>query len=304
MALFDVTIPVDAIVVADEVFVNPVEVRFDQGVSLGSPNCSRSDIVAGTAVDVINVTPGATNAAELLWKPPDDDAAVLTPNGDDWQITPKTGTWGTYTIALTVDGITVIHTFTVLSPIRKIDPGAANEKANPAATLAQWIGKYISDAFSNEPLTAGGKKSAFGWWGKFWNLVKAVEGSREIGERVNSTDSDTASGTTPVDKMSIVIPDEDGTWEITGHAKVSHSNSTGNPNVWLENITDSVELGRRWVMEMEDPANNIHTPVLFAEFSNTEGSGAKTIAMRYSVDPASGTMTISDAYFTKVKVSG
>ncbi len=119
-----------------------------------------------------------------------------------------------------------------------------------------------------------------------------------------SLDTDTTSGSTAITKTSLVIPDETGTWEITGYASVSHSNSTGNPNVWLENTSDTAELGTRprWVWEPEDASNDIATPVIYRRFSNTSGNGAKTVAVRYAVGTGSGTMSISDAYITARKV--
>lgn len=142
------------------------------GLSAGTAGRSRSDIVAGTAVTITNESPGTSNECELLSKPEDDDTAAISGSSPTWSITPKSGTWGSYRIRLTVDGDESIHTFTVRSPIRALQVGAHNEGANPNANLADVDpGTWVEDSETNE----GGKNT--GWWPGVVELYEAVEDS-------------------------------------------------------------------------------------------------------------------------------
>lgn len=113
--------------------------------------------------------------------------------------------------------------------------------------------------------------------------------------------TDTTSGGTPLTKVSVTIPAENATWLVVVTALVSHSNSTGNPAVRLQNTTDAATLGRTWESEMDDSAN-VLSATLRQEFTNTAVAGAKTLALQYFVTSGSGTLTISDAYITARRV--
>jgi hypothetical protein len=112
-----------------------------------------------------------------------------------------------------------------------------------------------------------------------------------------SDGSDTTSGGTFLTKVSITLPAEDATFIIAATALISHSNTTGNTGVRLQNTTDATTLGRVWNSEMAD-AENVISAVLRREYVQTSGAGAKVIALQYAVASGTGTMTISDAYIT------
>lgn len=302
MALFDVTIPTDAITVEDEVFVNPIEIRFDQSAVFGRANRSRSDIVAGTVVDVINVTPGVVNSIELLWKPPEDDTAVLVSNGDDWIITPKAGTWGTYLIALTVDGVIVIHTFTVRSPIKGLKLGAANEEADRFASLVDWVRQKIEDSQSNEPLTSGGKDSAFGWWLEHAEIVREIEGYR-VYDEAEDEQTTTNTGTSPVSALQITKPATfpAGRYRLSGD--FTWRRSTGNNAAIVEVEQDGPTGTVLWAMkeEVSDTDASIRTSGSFSkEFALDDA--AHTFDINFFGESGSFTTGISQVHFLLERV--
>jgi hypothetical protein len=151
-------------------------IKFDQsGLPAGINNRSRSDIVAGTAVTITSVTPGTVETCELLWKPPEDDTAVISGSSPTWSIVPKVGTSGTYRIRLTVDGAIQIKTFTTLTPILALPIPAANEKADPTASLVKNTATEIDAAETNEafsPFTGG---SAWGTWPFLERIIRTLE---------------------------------------------------------------------------------------------------------------------------------
>lgn len=150
--------------------------KFDQsGKPAGENNRSRSDIDAGTAVAITNVSPGSSNSLELLWKPPEDDTAVISGSSPNWSITPKAGTSGTYRVKLTVDSAVSIHTFAVKTPNKDLIIPAANERADPDASLVQQTSLEIDASETNEafgPFTSG---SAFGWWKALEEVIRAID---------------------------------------------------------------------------------------------------------------------------------
>lgn len=151
-------------------------IKFDQsGKPAGLDNRSRSDIDAGTAVTITNVSPGSVDTIALLWKPPEDDTSAITGSSPTWSITPKVGTSGSYRIKLTVDGLISIHTFAVRTPARSLVIPAANEKADPDADLTQQTSVEIDASETNEvfaPFTSG---SAFGWWKALEECIRAID---------------------------------------------------------------------------------------------------------------------------------
>jgi len=140
-------------------------IRFDQDGVIGTNNRSREDIQAGLVVTINSMDPGAVETCELLWRPPEDDTAAITGSGP-WSITPKTGTWGTYRVKLTVDGDVMIKTFDVPDPVTGLPELAAGEIADPTASLIKNTSTEIEASDTNAafgPFTSG---SAFGWWHK------------------------------------------------------------------------------------------------------------------------------------------
>jgi hypothetical protein len=150
--------------------------KFDQsGLPAGIDNRSRSDIVPGFPVTITNVSPGTNNSLKLLWKPPEDDSAVIGGASPAWTITPKIGTSGTYRFRLTVDGVTKERTFTTRTPILALVIPAANEKADPTASLEKNTDTEIDASETNEafaPFTTG---SAWGWWRANEQTIRILE---------------------------------------------------------------------------------------------------------------------------------
>lgn len=150
--------------------------RIDQSGVPGTNNQSREDIVAGIAVQLVNVSPGTSNAIALLWKPPEDDTSAIT--GDPAatsEIVPKTGTWGTWEVKLTVDGEVVIHTFDILSPELGLPEIAANEKSDPTANLTKNTATEIARSETNTPFGPFTSGSAFGWWYKIRRWLRKLD---------------------------------------------------------------------------------------------------------------------------------
>lgn len=169
-------------------------IKFDQtGLPAGVNSRSRSDIVAGTAVTITNVNPGTVNACELLGKPTDDNTAVISGASPTWSVTPKSGTFGTYRIRLTVDGDISIHTFTVRSPNRGLPIGCANEAANPDANLADTDpGTWTDESETNED------DVFFGWWPGYEELAKAIERSLPLIEDLTTVGSVVGADELPI----------------------------------------------------------------------------------------------------------
>jgi len=162
----------------------PASMIIDQvGIPAGVPNFSRTDgSLFGGEVTLTSVGGGATHRFELLWVPPEDTSAVasLAQSGPtEWKFTPLPGAFGTYRILLVVNEGTPsesrqIRTFAIRSPYATIVIPAANEIADPTATLANQVSR-IQSSESNEafgPFVGG---SAFGWWRAFAEMAQVVE---------------------------------------------------------------------------------------------------------------------------------
>lgn len=151
-------------------------IKFDQsGLPAGTNNRSREDIVAGTLVTITNVSPGTSNALVLLWKPPEDDTAVIAGSSPTWNIVPKTGIWGTYRFRLTVDGVVSEHTFDVKSPVLSLPELAPNEKADPTASLIKNTSTEIDASETNEAFLIFTSGSAWGWWYKIRRWLRKLD---------------------------------------------------------------------------------------------------------------------------------
>lgn len=139
--------------------------KFDQ---VGKPdvgeNRSREDITPGQAVQITNVNPGAVNVLELLWKPPEDDTAAIAGADPNYTIVPKPGTDGTYLFRLNVDGDTLELSFTTVTALFGLPIPAANEKADPTASLVKNTETEIRRSSRNKPFGPFSSGSAFAWW--------------------------------------------------------------------------------------------------------------------------------------------
>jgi len=159
--------------------------RIDQaGLPLGSPGFARTDgLDTGALVTLTSLGSGTTHTFRLLWVPPGDVTAVasLAPTSATvWTFSPTAGQAGTYRIELVVDeGLPTearqIRIFGVRTPVQSLLIPAANEAANPTATLLSAGSATIADSENNEafpPFTSG---SSWGWWRSISELVAAVE---------------------------------------------------------------------------------------------------------------------------------
>lgn len=150
-------------------------ILFDQaGLPAGTVDEARSDIVAGTPVTVTAGGIVGTAVFGLLNELP-GSSAVLTGAGLTRSITPDVV--GRYRIRIIDDndGSEVIHTFAVVTPLRKMEIPAFNERANPDANAVDTDpGTWVNDAESNE----GG--SFEGWDPAIRKLYLEVENSATL----------------------------------------------------------------------------------------------------------------------------
>lgn len=229
-------------------------IKFDQtGLPAGDNNRSRSDIVAGTAVTITNVSPGTVNTLELLWKPPDDDTAVITGSSPAWQIVPKAGVYGTYRVKLTVDGVVNIKTFTVRSPRLGLAVFAANEKADPTASLIKNTSAEIDASERNEPFDPFSGGSAFGWWPALKELIDAVEESggirttQELDIYVRAVDGDDSNPGTQAAPLATIAKAIEMIPLIVDHTiRIHIGNNSGGPYafpiIWNRDLNKNVYL--------------------------------------------------------------
>lgn len=168
--------------------------------------------------------------------------------------------------------------------------GSRNPEGNVSANAGDL---YVRDSTSDSTVFVfkGTDATNNGWYDLFNPPIRDFDSTE-----------DTTSGSTYLTKVSISIPAEDATFIIEVSALVSHSNTTGNPSVRLQNTTDASTLGRAWVSEMADSDNVMNASWRY-EFTNTVVAGAKTLALQYAVESGLGTMTISDAMITATRVA-
>lgn len=124
-------------------------IRFDQG-DTGTVNRSRSDIVLSTAVTVNALSVVGTAVFGLLDRPA-GSSAVLTGTGSTRSITPDIT--GTYRIRIIDDndGSSVIHTFTVRTPLFDLPIPAHNERADDRANEVDTDpGTWVNSSETNE----------------------------------------------------------------------------------------------------------------------------------------------------------
>lgn len=167
--------------------------------------------------------------------------------------------------------------------------GSRNPEGNVTANAGD---RYYRDSTSDSTVFVfkGTDGTNNGWFDLFNPPIRDFDST-----------SDTTSGSTFLTKVSVSVPAENATFIVEVSALVSHSNTTGNPSVRLQNTTDATTLGRTWVSEMADSDNVMNASWRY-EFTNTVAAGAKTLALQYAVASGLGTMTISDAMITATRV--
>lgn len=142
-------------------------IRFDQG-DTGTVDRSRSDIALSVAVSCVAGSVVGTAVFALLDRPAGSSAA-LTGTGLTRAITPDVA--GSYRVRAVDDNDDsyVIHTFTVLTPLRAVHIPAHNERADEAANDAENDAGSIASSETNE---GGGFK---GWHVAMEDLARKVE---------------------------------------------------------------------------------------------------------------------------------
>lgn len=164
----------------------PASMRIDQaGLPVGTPGQARTDgLDTGALVTLTSVGGGTTHAFRLLWVPPEDTTAVptlLQTGPTTWTFSPTPGVWGSYRVELVVDaGLSTesrqVRIFGVRLPVSGTLIPAANEAADPAATLLNAGGATIARSENNEPFGPFVAGSSWGWWRALRDLYAYVEG--------------------------------------------------------------------------------------------------------------------------------
>lgn len=162
------------------------------GLPAGNPGFARTDgLATGALVTVSSVGGGTTHALRLLWVPPTDTTAVAsltqtTPT--TWTFSPTPGAVGTYRIELTVDAGTSledrqIRAFAMRTPNLGLLIPAANEGADPGATLANVGAAQIGRSEQNEPFGPFVAGSAWGWFRALEEMALALDTGGGVGIR-------------------------------------------------------------------------------------------------------------------------
>jgi hypothetical protein len=174
-------------------------IKIDQsGRPAGVAGQSRSDgLSTGAVVTLTSVTPGTTNAWQLLWTPDEDTTAApsLVASGVTSTFTPSTAVYGTYRIQLTVDATLPtesisVRTFAVLTPGRGLRIPALNERASADATLVNGA-SYVVESETNEPIAGGhfAAGSYGGYYSALRDLYLKVEAISIVGDVVGPVSS-------------------------------------------------------------------------------------------------------------------
>lgn len=184
----------------------PASMRIDQaGLPVGTPGIARTDgLDTGALVTLTSVGGGTTHTFHLLWVPPEDTTAVgsLMQTGPTvWTFSPTALVWGSYRIELVVDeGLSTesrqVRIFGIRLPTSGQLVPAANEAADPAATLLNAGSETIGRSENNEPFTPFVAGSSWGWWRALRDLYTYVE-SLVLGAAPPYTASGAGSWTVP-----------------------------------------------------------------------------------------------------------
>lgn len=163
--------------------------QIDQaGLPAGTPGRARTDgLDTGALLTFTSLGAGTTHEFRLLWVPPEDLTALATlmqTGPTTWTSSPQAGTWGTYRIELIVDkGLPTedrqIRIFGVRTPDGILIP-AANESADPSATLENNTPAVIARSENNEPFGPFVTGSAWGWWAALRDALVNIAASGGI----------------------------------------------------------------------------------------------------------------------------
>lgn len=161
------------------------QMRIDQaGLPAGNPGFARTDgLDTGALVTLTSLAAATSSRFELLWVPPGDTTAVGSLTGisaTTWTFSPTAGVYGSYRILLVTDeGLPSedrqVRTLGIRTPFASLLVPAANESADPTATLSSASAATISRAEQNEPFGPFVAGSSWGWWRSFDELVGVVE---------------------------------------------------------------------------------------------------------------------------------
>ena len=273
-----------------------VQLRYDQG-DTGVVGESRQDVVLGVAITVAAIGAVGTPVFKFTHRPV---GSTATFSGAGASRTFTLNVVGNHDIRITDDNGSTEHTVGARTPIRDLAIPAHNEDASADANQADADPTtWVEESHTNQG------NSFEGWHPSTKELYEAVEQSRELGPRSRDLDIDSTSDATLETKTSIDIPDKDGTWQIEAKCKLSVSNTNAKGRTMLANITDAPTISletRDNNKEVKDSAN-VESAQNFTEFTNTKGSGIKTIALRFALASGSGTVSISDAHLDAYKVA-
>lgn len=213
----------------------------------------------GAQVTVTNTTGGSTTTVRLLWVPPEDltaRATLLQSGPTTWTFSPQAGTNGSYRIEMIADlGLPTesrqIRIFGVRNAGGLLVP-AANELANPNATLENNGSALIADSENNEPFGVFTAGSAWGWW-------KAV------------SDIITNAGTIPAwggSGLRVLLKAEDGSY-TTQQIGVGIIGNAPTPE---DDSSEGFLVGSWWVQFIPGEFPLPGTQVLWDCHSNNEGA--------------------------------
>ncbi len=165
----------------------PAIIQIDQaGLPAGVAGFARTDgLATGALVTLESTGGGATARFELLWAPPDDTTAVasLVATGPTtWTFSPDVAVYGTYRILLVVnEGLPTesrqIRCFVIRTPNRGLIIPAANEVADPSATILTAGATTIDRSEQNEPFAPFALGSSWGWWRALSEAIMAADNS-------------------------------------------------------------------------------------------------------------------------------
>lgn len=164
----------------------PAQMRIDQtGLPAGQPGIARTDgLDTGALVTLTSLGGGSTHRFRLLWVPPEDLTAVPTlaaAGPTSWTFSPQAGCYGSYRVELIVDeGLPTearqVRIFGVRLPGQGLLIPAANEAADPTATLLNDGASVIARSENNEPFPPFSPQgSAFGWWKALRDVIVAAD---------------------------------------------------------------------------------------------------------------------------------
>ncbi len=208
--------------------------KIDQaGLPAGAAGFARTDgLDTGALVTLTSTGAGSTHTFRLLWIPPTDTTAIgsLAQTGPTvWTFSPDVGAlaWGSYRIELIVDeGLPTesrqIRIFGVRTSSGLLIP-AANEIADPNASLENVGATQIAASENNEPFGVFAGGSAWGWWKALEEVIQ-LAGSGAVANLQDAYDGGGAVVQT-VAKGAIDLTSAENQTQLT----VTNSNATAKP---------------------------------------------------------------------------